>query len=73
MENMEKNMWTINTFALSIDGLMSSLFSCLTTLSITHQGREHLTHEKVRFAHEHQQMKKLEDVVRELKPTAIIG
>uniref|UniRef100_H3CN33 Malic enzyme n=1 Tax=Tetraodon nigroviridis TaxID=99883 RepID=H3CN33_TETNG len=37
------------------------------------KGREHLTHEKERFAHEHQQMKKLEDVVKELKPTAIIG
>ncbi|TWW79629.1 NADP-dependent malic enzyme, mitochondrial [Takifugu flavidus] len=37
------------------------------------KGREHLTHEKERFAHEHPQMKKLEDVVRELKPTAIIG
>ncbi|CAF91792.1 unnamed protein product, partial [Tetraodon nigroviridis] len=36
------------------------------------KGREHLTHEKERFAHEHQQMKKLEDVVKELKPTAII-
>uniref|UniRef100_A0A7N8YQA1 Malic enzyme n=1 Tax=Mastacembelus armatus TaxID=205130 RepID=A0A7N8YQA1_9TELE len=35
--------------------------------------RDHLTHEKERFAHEHPQMKKLEDVVRELKPTAIIG
>lgn len=42
-------------------------------LSPTHQGREHLTHEKERFAHEHLQMKKLEDVVQELKPTAIIG
>lgn len=37
------------------------------------KGRDHLTHEKERFAHEHPQMKKLEDVVRELKPTAIIG
>lgn len=37
------------------------------------QGRDNLTHEKERFAHEHPQMKKLEDVVRELKPTAIIG
>uniref|UniRef100_A0A4W6E644 Malic enzyme n=1 Tax=Lates calcarifer TaxID=8187 RepID=A0A4W6E644_LATCA len=37
------------------------------------KGRDHLTHEKERFAHEHLQMKKLEDVVRELKPTAIIG
>uniref|UniRef100_A0A672KXY7 Malic enzyme n=1 Tax=Sinocyclocheilus grahami TaxID=75366 RepID=A0A672KXY7_SINGR len=36
-------------------------------------GRDHLTHEKERFAHEHAQMKKLEDVVKELKPTAIIG
>ncbi|KAM6994751.1 NADP-dependent malic enzyme [Tautogolabrus adspersus] len=37
------------------------------------KGRDHLTHEKERFAHEHPQMKNLEDVVRELKPTAIIG
>ncbi|XP_070691860.1 NADP-dependent malic enzyme [Pempheris klunzingeri] len=37
------------------------------------KGRDHLTHEKERFAHEHAQMKKLEDVVQELKPTAIIG
>ncbi|XP_061574195.1 NADP-dependent malic enzyme [Cololabis saira] len=37
------------------------------------KGRDSLTHEKERFAHEHPQMKKLEDVVRELKPTAIIG
>ncbi|XP_045901065.1 NADP-dependent malic enzyme [Micropterus dolomieu] len=37
------------------------------------KGRDHLTHEKERFAHEHPQIKKLEDAVRELKPTAIIG
>lgn len=37
------------------------------------KGRDHLTHEKERFAHEHAQMKRLEDVVKELKPTAIIG
>lgn len=37
------------------------------------KGRDHLTHEKERFAHEHPQMKKLEDVIQELKPTAIIG
>ncbi|XP_069558259.1 NADP-dependent malic enzyme [Brachyistius frenatus] len=37
------------------------------------KGRDHLTHEKERFAHEHPEMKKLEDVVRELRPTAIIG
>lgn len=37
------------------------------------KGRDQLTHEKERFAHEHPQMKKLEDVVQELKPTAIIG
>uniref|UniRef100_A0AAQ4QII3 NADP-dependent malic enzyme n=1 Tax=Gasterosteus aculeatus aculeatus TaxID=481459 RepID=A0AAQ4QII3_GASAC len=37
------------------------------------QGRDQLTHEKQMFAHKHPQMKKLEDVVRELKPTAIIG
>lgn len=37
------------------------------------QGRDNLTHEKERFAHEHPPMKSLEDVVKELKPTAIIG
>lgn len=37
------------------------------------KGRDHLTHEKERFAHEHPQMNRLEDVVREIKPTAIIG
>ncbi|CAB1434789.1 unnamed protein product, partial [Pleuronectes platessa] len=37
------------------------------------KGRDSLTHEKERYAHEHPQMKKLEDVVRKLKPTAIIG
>lgn len=37
------------------------------------KGRDNLTHEKERFAHEHAQMRKLEDVVKELKPTAIIG
>ncbi|XP_043974086.1 NADP-dependent malic enzyme [Gambusia affinis] len=37
------------------------------------KGRDNLTHEKVRFAHEHPPMRNLEDVVRDLKPTAIIG
>lgn len=37
------------------------------------KGRDHLTHEKEKFAQEHPQMRRLEDVVRELKPTAIIG
>ncbi|XP_061674659.1 NADP-dependent malic enzyme [Syngnathoides biaculeatus] len=37
------------------------------------KGRDHLTHEKERFAHEHPQMRNLEDVVLELKPTALIG
>ncbi|XP_042281074.1 NADP-dependent malic enzyme [Thunnus albacares] len=37
------------------------------------KGRDHLTHEKERFAHEHPQMKKLGDVIKDLKPTAIIG
>uniref|UniRef100_A0A668A328 Malic enzyme n=1 Tax=Myripristis murdjan TaxID=586833 RepID=A0A668A328_9TELE len=37
------------------------------------KGRDQLTHEKKRYAHEHAQMKKLEDVVKDLKPTAIIG
>lgn len=55
------------------DTLSSSVFfSVVISLSLI-QGRDHLTHEKKRFAHEHAQMKKLEDVVKELKPTAIIG
>ncbi|KAA0703459.1 NADP-dependent malic enzyme [Triplophysa tibetana] len=37
------------------------------------KGRDNLTHEKQRFAHEHAQMQKLADVVKELKPTAIVG
>ncbi|KAM4736567.1 NADP-dependent malic enzyme [Anableps anableps] len=37
------------------------------------KGRDNLTHEKERFAHEHPQMKNLQDVIRDLKPTAIIG
>lgn len=37
------------------------------------KGRDHLTHEKERFAHEHPHMKNLDDVIRQLKPTAIIG
>lgn len=37
------------------------------------KGRDHLTHEKQRFAHEHPQMKNLDEVIRKLKPTAIIG
>lgn len=49
-------------------------FSLSVFISLSpNQGRDHLTHEKERFAHEHAQMKKLEDVVKELKPTAIIG
>lgn len=37
------------------------------------KGRDHLTHEKEKFAQEHPEMKNLEDVVHEIKPTAIIG
>lgn len=37
------------------------------------QGRASLTSEKQRFAHEHGEMKNLEDIVREIKPTVLIG
>ncbi|XP_073531738.1 NADP-dependent malic enzyme [Phyllobates terribilis] len=37
------------------------------------KGRSSLTHEKERFAQPHAEMKKLEDVVKEIKPTALIG
>ncbi|KAM4042800.1 NADP-dependent malic enzyme [Anomaloglossus baeobatrachus] len=37
------------------------------------KGRSSLTHEKERFAQAHAEMKHLEDVVKEIKPTALIG
>lgn len=37
------------------------------------QGRASLTHEKQRFAHEHREMKNLEDIVKDIKPTVLIG
>lgn len=37
------------------------------------QGRSHLNHEKEEFAHEHPHIKTLEEVVKTIKPTAIIG
>ncbi|KAM5325985.1 NADP-dependent malic enzyme [Glossophaga mutica] len=37
------------------------------------KGRAALTEEKEDFAHEHKEMKNLEDIVREIKPTALIG
>ncbi|ELK00113.1 NADP-dependent malic enzyme [Pteropus alecto] len=37
------------------------------------KGRSALTKEKGEFAHEHKEMKNLEDIVREIKPTALIG
>ncbi|XP_073445761.1 NADP-dependent malic enzyme [Dendrobates tinctorius] len=37
------------------------------------KGRSSLTHEKERFAQPHAEMKNLEDVVKEIKPTALIG
>ncbi|XP_068137659.1 NADP-dependent malic enzyme isoform X2 [Hyperolius riggenbachi] len=37
------------------------------------KGRSSLTHEKERFAHPHKEMKSLDEVVKEIKPTALIG
>ncbi|XP_036895355.1 NADP-dependent malic enzyme [Sturnira hondurensis] len=37
------------------------------------KGRASLTEEKEEFAHKHEEMKHLEDIVREIKPTALIG
>lgn len=37
------------------------------------QGRASLTHEKQRFAHEHRELKNLEDIVKDIKPTVLIG
>ncbi|NXH46486.1 MAOX enzyme, partial [Dicaeum eximium] len=37
------------------------------------KGRASLTHEKERFAHEHREMKNLEDIVRDIKPSVLIG
>ncbi|CAM9956870.1 unnamed protein product [Bubo scandiacus] len=37
------------------------------------KGRASLTSEKQRFAHEHGEMKNLEDIVRDIKPSVLIG
>ena len=37
------------------------------------QGRAALTQEKEEFAHEHKEMKNLEAIVQDIKPTALIG
>lgn len=37
------------------------------------QGRASLTAEKTRFAHEHAEMKNLEDIVKDIKPSVLIG
>ncbi|XP_041268338.1 NADP-dependent malic enzyme [Onychostruthus taczanowskii] len=37
------------------------------------KGRASLTHEKQRFAHEHHEMKNLEDIVKDIKPSVLIG
>ncbi|KAF4794720.1 hypothetical protein TURU_100109 [Turdus rufiventris] len=37
------------------------------------KGRASLTHEKQRFAHEHGEMKNLEEIVRDIKPSVLIG
>ncbi|NXR42341.1 MAOX enzyme, partial [Zosterops hypoxanthus] len=37
------------------------------------KGRASLTHEKQRFAHEHRELKNLEDIVKDIKPTVLIG
>nr|XP_012324254.1 NADP-dependent malic enzyme isoform X1 [Aotus nancymaae] len=37
------------------------------------KGRASLTQEKEKFAHEHEEMKNLETIVQEIKPTALIG
>ncbi|XP_042299243.1 NADP-dependent malic enzyme-like isoform X2 [Sceloporus undulatus] len=37
------------------------------------EGRASLTTEKQRFAHQHEEMKNLEDIVNKIKPTALIG
>ncbi|XP_025936019.1 NADP-dependent malic enzyme isoform X1 [Apteryx rowi] len=37
------------------------------------KGRASLTSEKKRFAHEHEEMKNLEDIVKDIKPSVLIG
>lgn len=37
------------------------------------QGRASLTEEKSRFAHEHAEMRNLEDIVKDIKPSVLIG
>lgn len=47
--------------------------SSASFMACAFQGRGHLNHEKEEFAHEHPQIKTLEEVVTTIKPTAIIG
>ncbi|XP_010785870.1 NADP-dependent malic enzyme, mitochondrial-like [Notothenia coriiceps] len=63
---MEKRDLALRIECLKRSGLVDSK-------GLIVKGRDSLTHEKERFAHEHPQMRKLEDVVHEMKPTAIIG
>lgn len=46
--------------------------SCFTVF-LSLQGRSHLNHEKEIFAQDHPEVQSLEEVVRLVKPTAIIG
>lgn len=62
-----------NAGILNVVRVLYSLWFVTESSCPNPQGRDHLTHEKERFAQEHPQMQRLEDVVRELKPTAIIG
>lgn len=47
-------------------------YSCFTFF-LSLQGRSHLNHEKEMFAQDHPEVNSLEEVVRLVKPTAIIG
>lgn len=49
---------------------MYNKYICLFFIA---QGRASLTPEKEHFAHEHCEMKNLEDIVKDIKPTVLIG
>lgn len=57
---------------VSLISTVQSMLS-ISFMTCNFQGRSHLNHEKEVFAHEHPHIKTLEEVVKTIKPTAIIG
>ena len=56
-----------------IHALPRGLYHSSIGFFLSLQGRSHLNHEKEMFAQDHPEVSSLEEVVRLVKPTAIIG